>query len=513
MNNLQKMIKRHPVRTKRALEILPGSVSWFLILFPIWGSWVIPEVVAYYIIGFSVYWFYRSMTTAALAVLGYFKMRSFQLYDWLADLNAFPDWRRVHHIIIIPTYKEPMATLGRTLAKLSEQTFPLKNIHIMLSFEDREGPVAREKARDLQREYGKTFGHLWATYHPDLPGEVKGKSSNTSWGAKEAKRILVDEEGQDIDYVTITSEDADALLPPQYMACLTYHFLDNPNRYTTIWQAALQFYNNIWKVPLFVRVFSSSASVMMLANVARRDRLINFSTYSASLTMIDKIGYWDTDVIPEDWRLFFKAFFALEGKVVVEPLFLPIMADAAEAEGVWKTYGNQYEQVKRWAWGVSDTPYVISQWINADKVPFWEKTIRVLRVMEDHFLWPVNWFAITIGALLPPLLNKEFSRTIIGKTLPQVTSAILTICLLALLVMIVLNFKLRPKKGGRRIPILGFVFEVLEFVTLPVVGFFFSALPGIDAHTRLMLGRYIEYKVTEKVAPEDKTRSKVKGER
>ena len=138
----------------------------------------------------------------------------------------------------------------------------------------------------------------------------------------------------------------------------------------------------------------------------------------------------------------------------------------------------------------------------ADTIPFWEKTIRVFRVLEDHFLWPVNWFAITIGALLPPLLNKDFSRTIIGKTLPQVTSGILTLCLAALLVMIVLNNRLRPKKEGKRIPVIGFLLEVLEFMTLPVVGFFFSALPGIDAHTRLMLGKYIEYKVTEKVTPE-----------
>jgi hypothetical protein len=293
------------------------------------------------------------------------------------------------------------------------------------------------------------------------------------------------------------------MLHPSYFACLSYHFLDNPNRYTTIWQAILMFYNNIWKVPLFVRVFSSSASVMLLSTVARRDRLINFSTYSASLKMIDAIGYWDTDVIPEDWRLFFKAFFSLEGKVAVEPLFLPIMADAAEANGVWKTYHSQYEQVKRWAWGVSDTPYVISRWIMADQVPFWEKTIRVLRVIEDHFLWPVNWFAITVGALLPPLLNENFARTMIGKTLPQVTSGILTLCLAALLVMIILNAKLRPARSGKRIPIITPIFEALEFVTLPIVGFFFTALPGIDAHTRLMLGKYIEYKVTEKVSPEE----------
>jgi len=502
MKKIRRWIKRHPIRTKRALEILPGTVSWFLILFPVWGSFLIPEVVAYYIIAFSVYWFYRSMTTAALALLGYFKLKSYQVYDWMGDVRDFPDYKKLNHIVVIPTYKEPISTLRRTLEHLAQQTFPVKKIHVMLSFEEREGGQAKEKAKELIGEYGNIFGNLWATYHPDLPGEVKGKSSNTSWGAKEAKRILVDELGKDIRYTTITSEDADVIMHPSYFACMSYHFLDDPERYQKIWQAVLMFYNNIWKVPMPVRVFSSIASVMQLYVVTRKDRLINFSTYTASLVMIDEIGYWDVDVIPEDWRLFFKAFFARQGRVVVEPLFLPINADAAEAEGVMKTLVNQYEQVKRWAWGVSDTPYIVEKWIMSDNVPFWEKTIRVLRVMEDHFLWPVNWFAVTVGALLPPFLNKEFSRTIIGKTLPQVTSGILTLCLVALLVIVILNFRLRPKREGKRVPILTPLWEVVEFVTMPVIGFFFTALPGIDAHTRLMLGKYIEYRVTEKVAPE-----------
>jgi len=39
----------------------------------------------------------------------------------------------------------------------------------------------------------------------------------------------------------------------------------------------------------------------------------------------------------------------------------------------------------------------------------------------------------------------------------------------------------------------------LEFILMPVATFFFTTLPGLDAHTRLMLGKYLEYKVTEKV--------------
>jgi hypothetical protein len=131
-------------------------------------------------------------------------------------------------------------------------------------------------------------------------------------------------------------------------------------------------------------------------------------------------------------------------------------------------------------------------------LPFWDKTLRVLHVLESHFLWPVNWFAITLGALIPTVLNDEFSRTILGKTLPQVTSAILTISLVSLLVVFLIDAANRPPRP-EKVSILRKLLQPLEFILMPVVGFFFSALPGIDAHTRLMLGKYIEYRVTEKV--------------
>jgi len=42
-------------------------------------------------------------------------------------------------------------------------------------------------------------------------------------------------------------------------------------------------------------------------------------------------------------------------------------------------------------------------------------------------------------------------------------------------------------------------FLYLQWFTIPVVSFFLSALPGLDAHTRLMFGKRLEYRVTEKV--------------
>ncbi|MBU2051834.1 hypothetical protein KKH13_01350, partial [Patescibacteria group bacterium] len=307
-----------------------------------------------------------------------------------------------------------------------------------------------------------------------------------------------DQQGADIDYITITSNDADAVLHPQYFSYLTFKFLDDPHRYQRIWQSAIQFYNNIWRLPLLSRAYNRVSSVIQTSVLLRKDRMINFSTYSLSLKLVVTIDYWDTDVIPEDYRMFFKAYFATRGKLEVEPIFLPSWCDAAESTTWWKTTINQYEQVKRWAWGVSDDAYVIYKWLKVKHMPFWEKSIRAFYVIKDHILWPVTWFAITLGANIPPLLNQDFNRTIIGRTLPQVSSAILTLSLVALLAIIFVDWQQKPKAPVGTSWLRRFL-SPFEFVLLPVVGFLFTALPGLDAHTRLMLGRYLEYRVTEKV--------------
>ena len=217
--------------------------------------------------------------------------------------------------------------------------------------------------------------------------------------------------------MTISSVDCDVALHPNHLAALTYMFLDDPNRYHKIWQGAIVFYNNIERIPWPMRVFNRMSSVINMAQLSRPDRLINFSTYSMSLRLMDDIDYWDTDVIPEDYRIFFKTYFATEGKVEVEPLYISVSADAAEADGFWSTYTNTYEQVKRWAWGASDDAYIIKRYILDTKAPFWDKTIRVFKVIEDHFMWPVNWFIITGGGKLASSTESNILQNGDGKNI------------------------------------------------------------------------------------------------
>jgi len=55
---MRDFIIKHEKGILRILQILPGFVSWNLILFPYWGIFVIPVFVAYFILFFNIYWFY-----------------------------------------------------------------------------------------------------------------------------------------------------------------------------------------------------------------------------------------------------------------------------------------------------------------------------------------------------------------------------------------------------------------------------------------------------------------------
>lgn len=492
----QKLFSRYPRKTQRLLELVPGVVSWTLILFPIWGSLFIPYVLAYFILFFDVYWFYKSFSLAVLAYIASNKIRQAEKIDWFHYAKKLEHFSKTSHIIVIPNYRERIEKLQKTLAVLTQQTFPHQRLFVVLAMEEREHD-AKEKAAILIKEFKKDFGAIIATFHPDVLGEVKGKSSNESYAAKIAYQRFVQTKQLDLEYTTISSVDADSLFDPQYFSYLTYKFLTDPQRHNKFWQSANVFYSNFWQVPAPVRVMSFFGSLWRTALLIQGDRLVSNSTYSLSFKLLVDIGFWDTDVIPEDYRIFFKAFYKKSGQIWVNPIFLKTSMDSPQSSSYWKTLKNKYDQERRWSWGVSDDPLFIQWWLTVPNVPFVRKTLMLYNVLLDHFLWPVNWFIITVAANIIPFVNPVFSKTTLGYNLPRIAGLMLTSCLFAILMMIVIDFRNRPNSATAS-RIKQFLFP-LEFVLLPIVGFFLSTLPALISHTQLMFGKRIEYKVTEKI--------------
>jgi hypothetical protein len=398
---------------------------------------------------------------------------------------------------VVPTYKEPPEILRRTLQSLAEQEVA-RQLIVVLAMEEREAG-APEKSALLEVEFTAGFAAMMTTHHPaGIPGEVVGKSSNENYAARAAKRWLVDQCGHPLGAVTVTSCDADTIFHPRYFSALTYKFCTDEHRYRRFWQSPILLVNNIWRTPAPLRVGSALSGVHILSNLMKRDRVVfPQSTYSLSLQMAHDVGYWDPDVIPEDWHMFLKCFYATSGAVEVEPILLPTGNDAVHAGGWWRSIVMTYVQHKRHAWGASDIPYAVRLSLAHREISLGRRVRRLVALASNHLLWATHWFILSVGWSVPLLLGWLLGSETNHDALHWWARWILTACLGPYIVMIAIDARLRPPKPADWTRWHGLLAFFMWFC-LPVTSFVTSTIPALDAQTRLMLGKRLEYRVTDK---------------
>lgn len=489
---------RYPRKSIRALEMALPLTSIMLITLPFWGAFLFPTVLAYLIIFFDIWWLYKSFNFARCAYISTRIIKKTEKIDWNERASKLKNYDKVLHMAIFPNYKEPIEIIAESIETIRHQSLPSKKIIIVLAMEEREEEAVK-KAEALKERFGKHFWGFYYTLHPDLPNEVKGKSSNQAYAAVYMNKIL-EEKGVDIDFLTVSSVDADSKFDPQFFANLTYTFLTVENPYYSFFQSANVHYNNFWDVPAFTRVIAFFGSLWRTALLVQGMRLLPNSTYTLSFKLLRDIGYWDVDVIPEDYRVFFKAFFATKGKAEVHPIFLKTSMDSAHGQTYTKSLYSRYSQERRWAWGISDDAVYLKWWFTVTDVPFIKKTYLLSGVLVDHILWPVYWYIITIAANAVVFLNPVFFRTSLGYTLPRLSGFVLTVTLLSLVIMIYTDYILRTKNHPNPPSRLRQFLFPLEFVLMPITGFFLSSFPALITHIQLIIGKRLEYKVTEKIS-------------
>jgi hypothetical protein len=490
---------------RRGLDVLPAALTWLVVLSPVWAGWFLPTPLAIAVVLFDVYWLYLSISTALRARAGYQRMADESATDWHKRYRAarvfnqtYLDWDAVRHIVIIPCYKEEEALLARTLQSIAAQEIA-GQIVVVLAMEAREAG-AEAKARALIARFGSTVASMHYTLHPaGLPGEVAGKSANEAWAARWVHAELVGSE-LDLYATTITSCDADTVFHPKYFAALSYRFATDPQRYRRFWQSPILLINNIWESPSPLRVASALAGIHILSNLTRRNGMyFPQSTYSLSLKMAEDAGFWDPDVIPEDWHMYLKCFFAFQGEVEMSPIFLPTGNDAVLSATYSKSLKMEYVQHKRHAWGSSDVRYSIVQAIAHPEIPLRRKARRIVALSGNHLVWATHWFILSLGWIMPDLIVHLLGHGHCPIWLPLTSRILLWACLVPYVSMFLLDRRLRPAKpsGWRRWQTAA---DIAWWVLLPISSLLFSTLPALDSQTRLALGKRLEYRVTEKKA-------------
>jgi hypothetical protein len=146
---------------------------------------------------------------------------------------------------------------------------------------------------------------------------------------------------------------------------------------------------------------------------------------------------------------------------------------------------------------VTDIPFVVQNAIRHAEIPLVSRIWRIANLFGEHINWAIAPLVLTFGAAVPLFLNPAFGETTLGQNLPLYASAMLTIALIGLIPLIGIEASIvppRPAEWGWWPRFLSYV----QWLALPFVGVFFSNLPALDAQTRLLTGRYLEYRVTEK---------------
>ena len=485
----------------RLLEIFPGAFSWFTLIIIIVLSWLKPVWMAVFVILFVTYYFFRTLYFSFHLISSYRRMREFEKINWLEKLEELParKWQELRQLIVYPVYKESLEIVRSGFKSLVNSDWPAEKMIVVLTYEERAGKEAEEIARTIEKEFGRKFFKFLLTCHPgNLPGEIAGKGSNENWGIKKAKKTIIDPLKIPYQNIIVSSFDADSVVFPKYFSCLTYHYLTCKNPYRTSFQPIPLFINNIWQAPPISRIFSFSASFWEMMCLERTEKLITFSSHSMSFKALVEAGFYQSDVVSEDSRIFWQCFLEFDGDYEVVPIYYPISMDANVSSSFLKTMKAVYRQIRRWAYGVENVPYFLFGFSRNKKIPLSKKFSLGFATFETYWSWATNSFMIFMLGWLPILIGgDEFRQTLLSYSLPVLTRNILTVGMIGLVASAFFSIMvIKPKSvslGSRK-----YLLLALEWFLMPFIMMVFVSLPALEAQTRLMLGRYMGFWPTEK---------------
>ncbi len=533
-------LKNGQARLQRSLEILPGACSWSVLLGLIFLSFFFPFSAAILIVAFYLSWIMRILYSTIFLLLSYLQLNIERNTDWMGRIHGIDNlpiylkdnrskkfgrhWRQrlshkihlaqldkliagkilppassgIYHLVIFPIIKEGRDILEPAIEAISRQNFPLKQIVVVFALEERALPPVKAAVYELEKKYKNVFFNCATIVHPAVvPGEARVKGANATCAAKGAAAFFQSHQIP-FENVIVSCFDADTVVSPNYFACLSYHFMVYPDRLRASFQPIPVYHNNIWHVPGFARVVETGSSFFQLIEATNPEKLVTFSSHSMSFKALVDVDYWPVDMISDDSAIFWKAYIHYDGQYKVVPMYVTLSMDIASAHNWWQTVKSVYKQKQRWAWGVENFPIVMRAFLKSKKIPLYERLRLGFKLFEGHLSWATSGFILSIIGWLPVIFARQvFAASVAYYNVPNIANTIFTLGFFAVCISIVLSLSLLPKTKIRYRWLLK-LGHAFEWMMVPFILVLFSALPALHAQTRLMLGKYLEFWVTDK---------------
>lgn len=525
-------------RWYRFFEMLPAILSYGMLLLLVVLSFFSPLLAAIYLLVIIITMLVKAVGIATHTIQGRARLDRAQQIDWhdrLQQLEApkasyeavyaerrdefgfaahkenlrlvsaaddpyvFPRPSSLYNAVIIAAYNESYEVLEPTIQSVAATTYDNDHLIVVLAYEERGGPAIEATAKKLQKQFKGVFKAFEIVKHPgDLPNEVVGKGGNITYAGRHLQTWL---DAQNIAYkdVIVTTLDSDNRPHATYFDYVTYEFIVHEDRKHLAYQPIALFLNNIWDVPAPMRVVATGNSFWNIISSMRPHTLRNFASHSQPMDALVEMDFWSTRSIVEDGHQYWRSYFYFGGNYFVTPIYVPIYQDAVLSDTYGKTLKAQFKQLRRWAYGASDVPYVAQRVFSRRRnVSFLGGLGRFARLLDGHVTLASMSILVAVGGWVPLLVNAQSAHDIAAHRLPDIVSSIQQVALIGLIITVFLSFKMLPPRPERykRHRTIGMV---LQWFLMPVTAIVYSASAAFNAQTHLLLGKYLDkFDVTEK---------------
>jgi hypothetical protein len=496
--------------TQRILEIIPGALTWSILLLPLTLGFFAPGVVIFVLTFFAFYWFYTVFMGLFHVLIGYKKYKDEMFRNWYKELKEL-DWNKLKnkktlpaslkdlkHFILIPIYAEPYEVLDETFDHIYKSTFPKDKITLVFAVEERNHKRVISDLNKLREKYDKKHLADFMTFvHPaGIEGEVIGVAgANRNWAARKAVDSIK-ESGKNLNDYIFTTFDSDTQINPQFLARVAYAYVTTPKRRNRFYETVIHvFDNNTWRVPILNRVSADSITIALMASWSAPSspfvgQLMNtFSCYSVSLKTLIKADFWDPAVGIDDSIFFIRALKALKGDFSGIPMYIPIHLDVAEGSSYIDSHRSMYKQQLRWGWGVIDFPMLIKMFPNLKKADIFEKIAHLWVKIELFVVLRTIGFLLVSGLFFLTLVNPTYGQMNYAYSIPKINSVMLGLTFGGFIPVFYIKHKLKrvaPGNWGITRKVINFAFEyIMLYISMLTFGFF----PWIEAQTKLMFGK------------------------
>ncbi len=483
----------------RVLEVIPGALIWGSLILLTVLSFTKPLWVIYFIIVFDIYWVFRVVYFSLYLTHSLFRFKKDNAIDWLAKLNdEKPNWQEYYQCIFMPVYNEDESVVRASLDSLISSSYPADKMIVVLAGEERKVEHFTPIAEKLEQEYGSRFFKFLVTVHPqDLPDEIPGKGSNIHYAGHKI-REWVDEQAIPYENIIVSSFDVDTIVHHHYFSCLTHTYLSQEDPTRASYQPVPLYNNNMWESPSVLRIMAFGTTFWLLTELPRTDRMVTFSSHSLSFKALVDVNFWEKRIVSEDSRIYWQCFLHYDGNYRTVPLYLPVSMDTARGDTWWQSIKNIYKQQRRWAWGVEHTPYLIWHFAKNSRIPLTKRIKHLFHQIEGKFSWGMTAIMILIFGRLPLwVAGEEVRQTVLFQNTPHILEWLMFLAMFGIVISMTYSLLLLPARphAMKSYP---FVYMLLQWILLPISLIAVSAIPSIEAQTRMMFGKYLGFQVSDK---------------